>query len=64
MLEHALFLLLYVLSELRRSVSPWRHHPCGDMKRDALGPTESTEARAPICVSPPEFEHIEAPGGP
>lgn len=63
MLEHALFVLLNVLSELR-SVSPWRHHALGDMKRDVLGPTASAEAKAPICVSPPEFEHIEAPDGP
>lgn len=65
MLEHAPFLLLNVLSELR-SVSPQRHHPCGDMKRVVLGPAGSTEAKPPppVCVHPPEFEHIEAPDGP
>lgn len=66
MAEHAQFLWSNTLSEVRRNVSPGKHPPCGNVKRDGKGSLGSAEV-GDICLRPPrvqKLEYTEAPGGP
>lgn len=66
MAEHAQFLWPDALSEMRRNVSPGKHPPCGNVKRDVRGSAGSAEARAHLPKSPrvQKLQYTEAPGGP